>query len=341
MFTFYVDKQQSSRQRVVEQHTTRSSQKRPRGIDETSDFEPGAEEGAEEDMSGSNQSPPPSDKKRKRNSTDESSQGERRSRRIATRSSHRSRQQSERESSIDEQEVAEEAAELTRPSRSKRRRTQQIIYDDQPRLRTRGNKPDYRVYRPELLLQNVEDDDAPQTLPARGKRAAPAYRSLFSIAGPFGGMGGPPPVLGGPEGTGLAGGADSDSSDDEGAQTSLPRGAGAPITPSSALPHNLHGHHLQNADMLQGVGATPTNLGRVKDKKALADTDPLGIDADVNFGSVGGLETHISQLKEMVQLPLQYPEVFLQLGVTPPAVSCSMVLQAQVKRSWPGRSLLI
>lgn len=34
--------------------------------------------------------------------------------------------------------------------------------------------------------------------------------------------------------------------------------------------------------------------------------------------SVGGLEEVVNQLKEMVQFPLLYPEVFKQLGVSPP-----------------------
>lgn len=36
------------------------------------------------------------------------------------------------------------------------------------------------------------------------------------------------------------------------------------------------------------------------------------------WGSVGGHAAVIQQLKEMVLLPLQYPEVFKHMGVTPP-----------------------
>ena len=39
---------------------------------------------------------------------------------------------------------------------------------------------------------------------------------------------------------------------------------------------------------------------------------------DVTFDDVGGLDGHINQLKEMVALPLLYPEVFQQFGITPP-----------------------
>lgn len=50
---------------------------------------------------------------------------------------------------------------------------------------------------------------------------------------------------------------------------------------------------------------------------ALADTDPLGV-SNVSFDSVGGLGAHIQQLKEMVSLPLLYPEVFERFNITPP-----------------------
>lgn len=50
----------------------------------------------------------------------------------------------------------------------------------------------------------------------------------------------------------------------------------------------------------------------------LADIDPLGVDSKVTFDSVGGLGSHIQQLKEMVSLPLLYPEVFERFNITPP-----------------------
>ena len=39
---------------------------------------------------------------------------------------------------------------------------------------------------------------------------------------------------------------------------------------------------------------------------------------DIDFGHIGGLDTHVQQLKEMVSLPLLYPEVFERFGITPP-----------------------
>lgn len=53
-------------------------------------------------------------------------------------------------------------------------------------------------------------------------------------------------------------------------------------------------------------------------KSKMADSDPLGIDTNIDFSKVGGLENYIQQLKEMVSLPLMYPEVYSKFGITPP-----------------------
>lgn len=43
-----------------------------------------------------------------------------------------------------------------------------------------------------------------------------------------------------------------------------------------------------------------------------------GSRADVNYDDVGGMGDTINQLREMVELPLRYPELFTRLGVDPP-----------------------
>lgn len=64
----------------------------------------------------------------------------------------------------------------------------------------------------------------------------------------------------------------------------------------------------------------PAEFGKInKDKKAAAaDIDPLGVDENVKFDAVGGLDGHIDSLKEMVLHPLMYPEVIQKFGVQPP-----------------------
>ncbi|RPD55097.1 AAA-domain-containing protein [Lentinus tigrinus ALCF2SS1-7] len=68
---------------------------------------------------------------------------------------------------------------------------------------------------------------------------------------------------------------------------------------------------------LAAAAGTPSNLGKVGDA-ALADADPLGVNQNVTFDEVGGLDDHINSLKEMTLLPLLYPEVFQRFNLTPP-----------------------
>ncbi|BAO38113.1 TAT-binding homolog 7 [Kluyveromyces marxianus DMKU3-1042] len=55
-----------------------------------------------------------------------------------------------------------------------------------------------------------------------------------------------------------------------------------------------------------------------KKKPEIADLDPLGVDMNINFDDVGGLDNYIDQLKEMVALPLLYPELYQNFNITPP-----------------------
>ncbi|KAJ0108610.1 hypothetical protein J7T55_015044 [Diaporthe amygdali] len=297
-----------------------SDQGKKNGQDQSSDFEPdesggegsGSEKGAEaanddDDDDGEYSSARPS---RGRSQA-------------AARSSKRGRARETDDEMLDPDELAEEADDLRRTSRSqtraaRRRQSTPIVYEV-PSKRKR-NKVDYtiRPFQQMDVEQEEEEPAAPVNTPGRRKRGngGAGDRYLNTTYGPFGGAGGLGSLLGGPWGTGAAGGVDSDSSDDEmGARYGGPGGVG--VTPTAAsgpgLPQGAQNTHLENL----GLGAAP-NVGKVKNQKALADADPLGVDMTVNFDHVGGLAGHINQLKEMVQLPLLYPEVFQQFHVTPP-----------------------
>lgn len=260
--------------------------------------------------------------------SDDSSSGAagRRSGRLASKRSKDSQRQSvDNASELDLDEIADEAADLEedrRRNKRPRRGRRNDLISLEPNLRNRSNRPDYRVFRPELAAALDDDDAAPPTASqTRNRRAAAPYRTLFSTLGPFGGAGGPAPVFGGPEGTGATGGVDSDSSDDE-MQQKAPRGMGSiggavGMTPTSAAAPQLFPQRT-NADPAQATSGAPDNFGKVKDRKALADADPLGVDPNVSFDGVGGLGDHIDRLKEMVALPLLYPEIFMRMHVTPP-----------------------
>lgn len=290
---------------------------------EVSDFEPDAEGEDDADVAISSgddsvQAARPDSRASGRNAT-------RRSGRNKTKAGSKSRRaSSESESELDLDEVADEAADLEDDEKRKRRENRRskpsggITYEAKKSLRNRG-KVDYRmktlaeVNNNDLLLEEAAEYQlmgsqqaaAPKSRKPRADRDG--YRSLFSTTGPFGGFSGPKPVLGGKDKHEMAGGADSDSSDDERAAQGFGGAAGmTPIKP------------MQPQSALTGPGGGPPDLGRVKDKQSLADADPLGVDPNINFDSVGGLGGHIERLKEMCMLPLLYPEIYSRFHVTPP-----------------------
>lgn len=310
-------------QSTLGKRKTRSSQRS--GHQESSDFEPGVEEGGEEDVSDSEAFSGSPRKASRQQDEDDSSPGRRGHKRRKINS--RSQRVSDEHDSEVAEELAEELHELGESRSRRAARTAGILYDEKPK--TRQRKPvDYRILRPDLALTLDDDGEPSATTPSRRGRGAAGgtwQRSLFSTYGPFGGAGGPPPVFGGPGGIGAVAGADSDSSDDEIVQRPRAAGIGGAVgmTPTTAHPTGLSHFppppgQLHGADPLQGTSGTPANLGKIKEKQALADADPLGVDQNVSFDAVGGLQGHIDQLKEMVALPLLYPEVFQRFHVTPP-----------------------
>ena len=301
---------------------TRSSQRS--GHQESSDFEPFIEDGGEEDVSDSEASLSSPRKNSGQNDEDDSSPARRGAKR--RKPNPRSQRVSDEHDSEVAEELAEELDEL-RGSRPRRAARAEILFEDKPK--TRKRKPvDYRILRPDLALPLEDDGEPTTTTPSRRGRNGGGgtwQRSLFSTYGPFGGAGGPPPVFGGPGGIGAAAGADSDSSDDEVAHRPRVGGLGGTVgmTPTTTHPAGFGlfpppPGQVHGTDSLQGPSGTPANLGKIKDKQALADADPLGVNQDVNFDNVGGLQGHIDQLKEMVALPLLYPEIFQRFHVTPP-----------------------
>ena len=294
----------------------RSSQRKVN--EESSDFEPEVDHEKEDEMSASERS----ERSPKKAQDGYESSNSRRSRRL-----QRGKRTASRQSPVSDQDgnLADELAELKSGGRKRKPRPQDIVYEPRRTRGPRGNV-DYRLLRPELPMPNddAEDDQAPT--PSRRRNGGGGggggwQRSLLSTCGPFGGAGGPAPILGGPGGVGAAGGADSDSSDEEGMQRPKPVGGTVGMTPTSAFGPG-HGifppPQALGADAAQGASGTPANLGKVKDKQALADADPLGVDQHVTFEGVGGLQGHIDQLKEMVALPLLYPEIFMRFKITPP-----------------------
>ncbi|KUJ20907.1 AAA-domain-containing protein [Mollisia scopiformis] len=313
----------SAAQNTGRRLTRGSKSKQKSGADASSDFDPGEENLSDDDMSdGAN-------KKSKAKDDDSDTSPVRRGRRTTqakSKSSSRRRASpgSDADEVLDKDEMLDELEEL-RPERRRRARDDsRIAYESRP---GRQRKPvDYSIKPMDQIYAQDEDaEDAaptPSRRPNRGRNGASQAweRNLFTTYGPFGGGGGPAPAISGPWGTGAAGGVDSDSSDDETMQRPSNVGGNTGMTPTSAVPPGLLPGMGQtnNAETIAGLSGTPANLGKIKSQKALADADPLGVDQNVDFTKIGGLEGHIDQLKEMVQMPLLYPELFLKFHVTPP-----------------------
>ncbi|KAK8139131.1 Tat-binding 7 [Apiospora sp. TS-2023a] len=290
----------------------------------SSDFEPDGNESADENLSNSDKEQNVEEKE------DESSSSNARSRRGAKgrgRGAKRSRQpedSGEGEDEIDQEELADELMELRDGGR---RRSPAIAYEAaKNRRKSRGRRVNYAI-KPldQAIIEPEEEEEAAAPTTGGRKRRAGAgggwIHSLHTMAGPFGGVeaSGPGALFGGPWGTGAAGGVDSDSSDDEmGTRAGLAGNVGMTPTSAAAPLALAGGSKNPGLDGLGGAGAAAPNVGKVKDQKAYADADPLGVDMTVDFSKVGGLKGHIEQLKEMVQLPLLYPDLYLHLHVTPP-----------------------
>lgn len=225
----------------------------------------------------------------------------------------------------------------------------QDLYDSSPdeespvkhKLRERGEKVDYTI---PPAITNEHDLDALSARyvqpPKRNRRnvgnKSDFRKLLFPTAGPFGGsdvisllgQNIPPggiPIPGMPADTrnSMIAGNESDSSDDEfvpssdaaaqprpsvsGSMGKMPLAANnAPVAAPSGM--------LNNTKI---VGAQSVG-DKGKKKSNLSDTDPLGVDMNIDFSAVGGLDGYIDQLKEMVALPLLYPELYQNFAITPP-----------------------
>lgn len=173
--------------------------------------------------------------------------------------------------------------------------------------RTLRNKPRVNYFVPLSL-------DAPANGGGKKDKGKGKQRRTDEDGNPFAGL---PANMTGAQWAALypEGGQPSDSSDDDTPNFGSPR-KGAVFTGAGAA--GMTGGMLSGGGLDFGGAGAPGNLGKVQNAAALADTDPLGVSTSISFDSVGGLGSHIQQLKEMVSLPLLYPEVFERFNMTPP-----------------------
>lgn len=315
----------SQRQQATTRSATKGSQKR-RADDSSDDFDPDNDKHESDDDDDLESNRPPS--KRQKSSGDESTTRKRSTRKSSQRSRRNSA--SEDEDQLDIDELAEEAADLENEQRRSRRtrasRNDGVVeYQHKPNLRTRDTNKSYTIMSLKEVLdkdeREVEEAGVATPTQAKRKGAGGAWRPLHTVAGPFGGIGGGDPLIGTSNHREILGELDSDSSDDEANQSGqrgpheadAATGSAAVSGPVGLLPPTAPAHGVD-----KGSRGGPANLGRIDKGSSNADVNPISVDNDVNFESVGGLDNHINQLKEMVTLPLLYPEIFQKFKITPP-----------------------
>lgn len=309
-----------TRNRTQQTNAARASQRR-NADDSSDDFDPGDDDkhGESEDDDLDSERPP---SKRQKSSGDESTT-RRKSQRL--KSSQRSRNNSVSDEELDVDEIRDEVQELRHDERRNRqtRPSRAGLADEGSIKRSLRRKDPNKNYTmmplPDLYKMDEENgEDAGAPAPSQGKKAAVAgWRPLYSLAGPFGGLGGKEPLLGVPKNhdyLGEVGDLDSDSSDDNDINQSGQRGPRG----SGNAPKSVAGSILQPGQTPdKGFRGGPAGLGKIGEG-GNADVNPITVDEEVNFDSVGGLDNHINQLKEMVTLPLLYPEMFQKFKITPP-----------------------
>ncbi|MEK7274704.1 MAG: CDC48 family AAA ATPase [Candidatus Desantisbacteria bacterium] len=93
---------------------------------------------------------------------------------------------------------------------------------------------------------------------------------------------------------------------------------GLPVTNGSRIRATLFGSRWCDFEVVETIpdGVVligSTTLIRMQTKKT-GDTGP----AKISYEDVGGLTTQIQRIREMIELPLRYPEVFERLGINAP-----------------------
>jgi len=172
-----------------------------------------------------------------------------------------------------------------------------LAYDTPRARKGRSAKEgiDYRLHN--QAIQDADDalsdeNAGAESRPVSTLNRGPAHRRvLYDVSGPFGGASG-------------QGNDDSDSSDDEsGVPASIPAVPGLPPT---------------TPRVAQTLVADNAAANHGSPDKKWADISPVEVVPNINFSSVGGLDDHLDKLKEMVLLPLLYPEMYAAFNAPPP-----------------------
>lgn len=79
------------------------------------------------------------------------------------------------------------------------------------------------------------------------------------------------------------------------------------------------GRYVRRQDRLRPAGNDPfPSDDDVLAQTGAAGIEPIQVDLNLSWDDVGGLDHHVRALKEMVALPLMYPEIFEKFNMEPP-----------------------
>lgn len=109
-----------------------------------------------------------------------------------------------------------------------------------------------------------------------------------------------------------------------------PGAPGAPAGPGGRFPDDIFrmffeqpAYGLQEI-RLRVVSTTPRGVVRVAEQTEIelfpeyTETEALPGRADITYDDVGGVGDTVTQVREMIELPLKHPELFQRLGIDPP-----------------------
>ncbi|MBI5955978.1 MAG: CDC48 family AAA ATPase [Chloroflexi bacterium] len=92
---------------------------------------------------------------------------------------------------------------------------------------------------------------------------------------------------------------------------------GIPVTSGDQVSVNLFGTRIQNFTVSQTIPAGPVLIGLSTIIRIEGQAAGRGRGA-ITYEDIGGLHREIRRIREMIELPLRYPEVFERLGIDPP-----------------------
>jgi transitional endoplasmic reticulum ATPase len=92
---------------------------------------------------------------------------------------------------------------------------------------------------------------------------------------------------------------------------------GIPVTPGDRVRVNLFGARAQNFEVVETTPSGPVLISPATTIR-LAGQGTSVEPGTLTYEDIGGLRRELRRIREMIELPLRYPEVFERLGIDPP-----------------------